>query len=228
MVGTLAGAATALWLGILTSLSPCPLATNVAAVSYVARHVDEKRRLLLAASGYVMGRALAYTAIGSLVVWGLLNTPGVSAALQRHMNQILGPVLVVAGMFIVGLLEISFSTTAGTEATRERAAKGGVLGALALGALFALSLCPISAALFFGSLIPLSAAEGSAVVLPLLYGIGTGIPVLAIAVPLALGIQAAGSWLDRIQAFERWSRRVTGVVFIAVGIYYSVRFIFLT
>jgi hypothetical protein len=228
MLGTLPGAAAALWLGILTSISPCPLATNVAAVSYVGRHVGEKRKLLLAAGGYVVGRSLAYAIVGGLVVWGLLNTPGVSTILQRHMNQVLGPVLVVAGMVVVGLIDVPFSTSAGTDEARERAAKGGVLGAVALGGLFALSFCPVSAALFFGSLIPLSASEGSAILLPVLYGVGTGIPVLAVAVPLALGVQAVGSWLGRIETVELWSRRVTGVAFIAVGLYYSVRFIFLT
>ncbi len=228
MLGTLGGVATALWLGMLTSISPCPLATNVAAVSYVGRHVNEKRNLLLAAAGYVAGRSLAYAVVGGLVVWGLLNTPGLSAVLQRHMNQILGPVLVVAGMMVVGLIDLPLSTSAGTDEAKERAAKGGVFGAVALGGLFALSFCPVSAALFFGSLIPLSASEGSAVLLPVVYGVGTGIPVLAVALPLALGVQAVGGWLDRITAFELWSRRVTGSVFIAVGVYYSVRFIFLT
>ena len=227
MLGALAGTATALWLGILTSISPCPFATNVAAVSYVARHVGEKRKLLLAAGGYVAGRSLAYAVVGGLVVWGLLNTPGVSALLQRHMNQLLGPVLVVAGMVVVGLIDVSFSTSAGTDEARERAAKGGVIGAVALGALFALSFCPVSAALFFGSLLPLSVSEGSVVLLPVVYGVGTGIPVLAVAVPLALGAQAVGGWLDRIRTFELWSRRITGAVFILVGVYYSVLFIFL-
>ena len=227
MLDTLVGVTTALWLGILTSLSPCPLATNVAAVSYVSRQVGEKRKLLLAAGGYVAGRSLAYAVVGGLVVWGLLNTPGLSGVLQRYMNQVLGPVLVVAGMVVVGLIDLSFSTSAGTDDAKERAAKGGVLGAAALGGLFALSFCPVSAALFFGSLIPLSTSEGSAVLLPVIYGVGTGIPVLAVAVPLALGVRAVGGWLDRIKTFEMWSRRATGVVFIVVGLYYSVRFIFL-
>jgi len=227
MLGALGGVATALWLGILTSASPCPLATNVAAVSYVGRHVGEKRKLLLAAAGYVVGRSLAYAVVGGLVVWGLLTIPGLSAILQRHMNQILGPVLVVAGMVVAGLVELPFSTSVGTDETRQRAAQGGVLGAVALGGLFALSFCPVSAALFFGSLIPLSASEGSSVLLPMVYGVGTGIPVLGVAVPLALGVQAVGGWLDRIRTFEVWGRRITGVVFIAVGVYYSTRFIFL-
>ncbi len=172
--------ATALWLGILTSISPCPLATNIAAVSYIARRIDRPRLVLLSAFTYSLGRAVAYAAVSAVVVLGLLSVPGVSQFLQRYMNKLLGPLLVLVGMYLLGLL-ISFgvSTTAGSDELRKKAAEGGVLGAALLGALFALSFCPVSAALFFGSLVPLSLQHGSKVVLPVVYGLGTALPVVA-------------------------------------------------
>ena len=220
-------AATALWLGILTSISPCPLATNVAAVSYIARQIERPRQVVLSAVSYSLGRAFAYALVCAVVVLGLLSIPGLSQALQRYMNKLLGPLLVLVGMYLLGLIAFRFSTTAGSDGLRRKASEGGPGGAALLGALFALSFCPVSAALFFGSLVPLSIRHGSKVVLPVVYGLGTALPVVLLALVAMGGTKALSGALKKVGAFEVWARRVTGVVFLAVGIYLSVRFVFL-
>jgi cytochrome c biogenesis protein CcdA len=220
-------AATALWLGILTSISPCPLATNIAAVSYIARRVDRPRQVLLSAFSYSLGRAFAYAAVSAIVVLGLLSIPGLSQALQRYMNKALGPLLILVGMYLLGLISFGFSTAAGSDDLRKKAAEGGPGGAALLGALFALSFCPVSAALFFGSLVPLSLQHGSKVVLPVVYGFGTALPVVLLALAATGGTTALSGVLKKVGTFEVWARRVTGIVFLAVGIYLSVRFVFL-
>lgn len=217
----------ALWLGVLTSISPCPLATNIAAVSFVGRHAGRPARVLLAGSAYVLGRALAYATLAAAVVAGLLAIPAVSQALQRHLNQALGPILVVVGMLLSGLVPFGFSSSLGSERLRERAARHGALGAGLLGVLFALSFCPVSAALYFGSLIPLATAAQSPLVLPSLYGVGTGLPVLAAAALIAAGSKAVGSLVQRAAPFDLWARRITGGVLIAIGIYLTIRHVFL-
>jgi cytochrome c biogenesis protein CcdA len=220
-------AATALWLGILTSISPCPLATNVAAVSYLARRVDRPRLVLISAFTYSLGRALAYAAVCAVVVLGLLSVPGLSQFLQRYMNKVLGPLLVLVGMYLLDLIRFGISTTAGSDELRKKAAEGGARGAALLGALFALSFCPVSAALFFGSLVPLSLKHGSKVVLPVVYGFGTALPVVVLALVATGGTKALSAALKKVGTFEARARRVTGLVFVAVGIYLSVRFVFL-
>lgn len=219
--------ATALWLGVLTSISPCPLATNVAAVSYLARRADRPRLVLLSAFTYSLGRALAYAAVGAVVVLGLLSVPGLSQFLQRYVNKLLGPILVVVGMYLLDLIRLGVSTNAGSEDLRKKAAEGGAWGAALLGALFALSFCPVSAALFFGSLVPLSLQHGSKVVLPVVYGFGTALPVALLALVATGGTKALGAAMTKVGTFEVWARRLTGLVFVAVGIYLSVRFVFL-
>ena len=225
--GLLIASAAALWLGVLTSISPCPLATNIAAVSFIARQVGRARLALLSGTAYIAGRAIAYSALGTLVVAGVLSVPGLSTFLQRYMNKALGPLLILVGMFLLDLLGLNFSNVVGSEALRQRAGRSGVAGAFLLGVLFALSFCPISAALFFGSLIPLSLREGSRVLLPLVYGIGTGLPVLLLALPIAWGSEVAGRAFQRLTAFERWARLTTGVVFVIIGIYLTMKFVFL-
>ena len=222
-----AATATALWLGVLTSISPCPLATNVAAISYIGRRVDRPRLVLLSALTYSLGRAIAYAAVSAVVVLGLLSVPGLSQFLQRYLNKVLGPLLVLVGMYLLDLLRTGVSTTAGSDELRKKAAEGGAFGAMVLGALFALSFCPVSAALFFGSLVPLSLQHGSKVVLPAVYGLGTALPVVLLALVATGGAKTLSAAMRRVGTLGGWARRITGLVFVAVGIYLSVRFVFL-
>jgi cytochrome c biogenesis protein CcdA len=218
--GYLLGALSALWLGVLTSVSPCPLATNIAAVSFVGRRVDRPRLVVLAGVIYSLGRMLAYLALGFAIVAGLLSMPAVSRFLQTHLNRLLGPVLILTGMVLLDLLPLPALASPGGR-YQGLAERGGVWGAGLLGFLFALALCPASAAIFFGSLIPLSLSFDSRVAFPALFGLGTAIPVLIFAFTLAAGTRSVGKLFDAVQRLERWIRTATGVLFVAVGIWYS-------
>jgi cytochrome c-type biogenesis protein len=219
-------ALSALWFGILTSVSPCPLATNITAISFVSRRTGSPRGVLLSGLLYTLGRALVYTAIGVLLVQSLLSAPTVSLTLQTWMNRLLGPVLILVGMVLLGLLRISVRSRGVNERLRRRVERWGLLGALGLGAVFALSFCPVSATLFFGSLLPLAVKHGSGVLLPLIYGIGTAIPVVVFAIVLAFGARWLGKAFERVTQMERWMRTVTGVVFVGVGIYMSLVYVY--
>jgi cytochrome c biogenesis protein CcdA len=220
------GAASAFWLGILTSISPCPLATNIAAVSFIGKQFTSAPRVALSGLFYVLGRMLAYLGLGSALVAGLLSAPQLSVFLQRYMNRILGPILILVGMVLLELLRFSLPGGAVGQRMQERAGKGGMWGAGFLGIIFALSLCPVSAALFFGSLIPLSVKHGSAVVYPLLFGVGTGLPVIVFAMMIALGAKSIGTLFRQLTRVELWARRITGAIFVAVGIYFVLVYIF--
>ena len=219
-------AATAVWLGILTSISPCPLASNIVAIAYIGKGLANTRRVIMAGLLYTAGRMFTYAVLGVLLAASLASIVGVSDALLRHMNQLLGPVLIIAGMFVLELLKWNPGTGGICERVQRGADRWGLWGAAALGSVFALSFCPVSAALFFGSLIPLAIASGAWVVMPSLYGIGTGLPVLGFAFLAAFGAGAISSVFDRVARVELWARRITGVVFIAVGVYYSLTQIF--
>jgi cytochrome c-type biogenesis protein len=218
--------ASALWMGILTSISPCPLATNVAAISFVGRRVGNPRQVFLAGLLYTLGRSLAYLVLGVLLVGSLLSVPHVSHVLQKYMNKILGPILILAGMFLLEMLQVNLPGFSISGGMQQRVEAWGVWGASALGAIFALSFCPVSAALFFGSLVPLAIKAGSSVLLPSLYGVGTALPVLVFAVLIALGAHAVSKVLDKLALVERWTRWATAVIFIGVGVYYCLVYIF--
>jgi len=213
------GAASAFWFGLLTSISPCPLATNITAMSFVGRRVGSPGKVLLAGVLYTVGRALTYMTLGALLVASLLSAPRLSLVLQRTMNKALGPILIVVGVLLLGVIPLRLPSSGLSQRIGERIAKWGPFGALLLGALFALTFCPVSAAFFFGSLLPLAVEQQSPVLLPALFGIGTAIPVLGFAVAIALGAKSLGKVFGKIAKIERWVRLATGVVFIGVGIY---------
>lgn len=218
---------TAAWLGILTSISPCPLATNIAAVSFIARRIERPRAALVTGLLYALGRSAVYVVLGALLVSSMLAAPSVSHWLQKYMNKLLGPVLILVGMVLLGLIALPGGGNGWSARAGQRVQNWGIWSGLALGIVFALSFCPSSAALFFGSLLPLSVKAESSVLLPTVYGVSTALPVIAFAVLIAFGAQAVGKAFDRLSAFERWARRVTGALFILLGIYFTLRFVFM-
>ncbi len=224
MDSALGASATALWLGLLTSVSPCPLAANIAAMSYVGREVGSRRRTLLGGLLYTLGRALAYAALAAILVGGLLSIPQVALFLQAHMNRVLGPLLILVGIVLLEWLPIPGFGSGLYDRAGTRLAKAGLVGALPLGAVLALAFCPVSAGLFFGALIPLAVQHRSAVWLPTVYGLGTGLPVVVFAVLVSAGVAWVGAAFHRLQSVERWARYVTAVIVIVVGIYYTWRF----
>ena len=220
--------AAAFGLGILTAISPCPLTTNIAAISFLGRQASSPRRVLASGVLYSLGRIMAYVALGAILVAGLLSAPGVSSFLSRHMNNLLGPVLVVSGLFILGLLDVHMGMLVPAGKLQGWAEKGGALTSFLLGVVFALAFCPTSAALFFGGLVPLAIKNSSPVFLPVAYGLATGLPVMLFAFVVALASNAVGRVFDSVVQVEKWTRRGAGALFIGVGVYYSIVFVFLS
>ena len=212
---------TALWLGILTSFSPCPLATNVAAVGWLAGAGANPSRTVGAGVLYSLGRAVAYALLGGLLTASLLSAVGTARFLQYDLNRVLGPVLILTGMILLDLLRVPMPAIDLESKGRWVVVHGRGYGAFLLGALFAMSFCPVSAALFFGSLLPLATSEASPWILPAVYGVGTALPVLVLAVMLAFGAQWVGRAFHKVEMVERVVRRMTGVLFVGAGLYLS-------
>ena len=247
MVTYLLYALAALYLGVLTSISPCPLATNIAAISYIGRKVEDPRLVIHAGLLYTLGRCLLYLGLATLLAATALSIPAVSLFLQRYMHLLLGPIFLILGMFLVGLITVTSGGTMISQGMQKRIDAMGVWGALLLGILFAVSFCPTSAAWFFGLLalimgsqaeaitavltkvgisLPEATLPGSTVVLPLIYGVGTAVPVLLVAFLLAYSAQSVGKTYNVLSKVEWWARMTTGWVFIALGVYFDAKYIF--
>ncbi|MFC1568676.1 aromatic aminobenezylarsenical efflux permease ArsG family transporter [bacterium] len=213
----------AIWLGILTSISPCPLATNIAAMSFLVRQVEDRKKALIQALAYTLGRTLTYILLGSILVSSARLIPKIAMFLQRVMHTVLGPVLIAVGLILLNIFHLPIFKGLLNQEKQKRLGQSGWPGALALGILFALSFCPVSAALFFGSTLGLAMQHQSRFLIPGLYGFGTALPVVGFALLLSLGVQHLASAFNRITSFENWARKISGVIFIIAGIYLLIR-----
>jgi cytochrome c biogenesis protein CcdA len=215
------GFASALWLGILTSISPCPLASNVAAISFLSKKIIHPVLVLIAGLAYTLGRMVSYAILGWIIISSLLSVPQVAQFLQKYMGKALGPLLILTGLILLEIVTIRLPGLLLSQKHHNKLAESGAPGAFLLGFIFALAFCPISAALFFGSLVPLALNSKSGIVLPFIYGIGTGLPVLMFAVAIALGVTSLSRWFRKLTKLEYYMRIVTGVIFVLVGVYYT-------
>ncbi len=219
-------ALSALLLGLITAISPCPLATNIAAIGYVSRRVTDRRYAVITGVLYTLGRMFSYSVIGVIIIVAGLEIPGVASFLQDFGDRALGPILIVVGVIMLIADRISLGLGGGRlSALGAKVASWGMLGGFLLGVLFALAFCPYSAALFFGVLIPLSLKSAGGVALPAVYAIGTGLPVLAFGVLISLSVARVSAWLNAVTRAERIIRVAASIVFIAVGIYLAVLWI---
>lgn len=210
----------ALWLGILTSISPCPLAANIAAVSFLSKKVTHPAMVFLSGLAYTLGRMVAYAALGWVLISSLLSVHELAQFVQNAMSKALGPLLMVTGLLLLEIITLKLPSFTLSPKYSNRLGESGAPGAFLLGFVLALAFCPISAALFFGSLISLALNSKIGIALPFVYGIGTGVPVLIFAMAIALGVTSMSHWFQRITRLEYYSRRITGVIFILVGLYY--------
>lgn len=221
-----AAAVTALWMGVITSVSPCPLATNIAALTYISKHSGSHRLAVLAHGGlYALGRALAYIVIGFLLVKSLLSAPSFSFFMQKYGSQALSPLLVLAGMYMLDMFGRGFEGVSLLDLSKFKAGSGA-FSSLLMGFAFALAFCPMAAALYFGVIIPLAAKNSAPFSLPLLYGLGTALPVAAIAVVLDLGFKKMSAVTSLAGKFQACAKPVTAWVFIACGVYLGLKYIF--
>ncbi len=211
---------TALWLGVLASVSPCPLAANMAAFSFIQKDGGSPKRVLISGGLYSAGRMVAFALLGSLVISGLLAIPEASIIMQRYMNRIIGPILIIIGIFVLDLLEIGRNRGV----AQHLASKGifrGLSGSFLMGILFAMALCPVSAALFFGGLIPLAADAGSKVLFPALFGLGSALPVAVLSLVFSFGAMTVSRSIGAVYTIQRIIQISSGVILVLTGIYFS-------
>jgi cytochrome c biogenesis protein CcdA len=213
----------ALWLGILTSISPCPLATNIAAVAFLGRRVDRQAAVVWSSVAYIAGRMAAYTLLAIALAAGIFSAPAVAEFLRTRIEGLIGPGLIVVGMLVAGWLPLEIPGLGNINSLGARLAERGFIGEFLMGAVFALAFCPVSAALFFGGLLPTVIRSGSTVVLPVFYGIGTALPVIVAVALLACGLGMASERLRRLQNIGSRLQQWTGWILIAVGIWLTVR-----
>ncbi|MFN3756076.1 MAG: aromatic aminobenezylarsenical efflux permease ArsG family transporter [Flavobacterium sp.] len=210
----------ALAIGMLTAIAPCPLATNITATAYIAKTIDSKRKVVLSGVLYTLGRLLSYTLIAAVILFGAIKFH-IAKVFQGNGEKFLGPVLIVLGLIMLDLIKINFFKGSSlTDRLSERFKDKGMLGSFFMGALFALAFCPYSGALFFGMLIPLMISSEFGLLVPILFSLGTGLPVIFFAFIIAFSFQKLAIYFNALTKVEKWMRKIAGLAFLATGIYY--------
>jgi len=208
-------------LGLLMAISPCPLATNIAAIAYISQRVTERKYAVTTSILYTLGRMLAYSVIGILIIKAGFEIPGLASALQNTGDKILGPVLIAVGVIILNINRLRFGSGHNRlSSLGEKVSRWGMAGGFLLGVLFALAFCPYSAVLYFGILIPLSLKTAGGIALPAVFAIGTGLPVLIFGIALSFGVTRVSAWFNSLTKAQDTIRKATSWVLIGIGIYY--------
>lgn len=211
---------TAIILGLMTAISPCPLATNITATAYISKNLSSKRRILLSGLIYSLGRAFSYTTIGVILYLGASKFH-LSRFFQQNGEKFLGPLLIIVGLIMLGVIKFNFLGKFNfQEKIAERFKDNGLWGSFILGVVFALAFCPYSGALFFGMLIPITISSPTGLYLPFVFALGTGLPVIIFTYLLAYAAHKVGSAFTTITKIEKVMRIIAGLVFVLTGLYY--------
>lgn len=214
---------TAVILGLMTAISPCPLATNISAIGFISRDLKVPKRVFLNGIVYTLGRVISYTGLALIIFFGA-SKMNVSMLFQGWGEKLLGPVMILIGLFMLDVIKLKLPGLSGLTDKIGEKSKGSYWSTLLLGMVFALAFCPYSGVLYFVMLIPITVASASGLYLPVLFAIATGLPVIVFAWLLAYAVGNVGKLYNQIKTFELWFRRVVSVIFIVVGIYYVLIF----
>ena len=206
-------------LGIMTAISPCTLATNITAIGFISKDLENRKRIFYNGLWYTLGRAISYTALGVILYFGASKFQ-IAKLFQSNGEKFLGPLLIIVGILMLDFIKIKFPGFSGLSDKIEKNNKSNWWTALLLGIVFALAFCPYSGVLYFGMLIPMTISSASGLFLPFIFAIATGLPVIIIAYLLAFSISSVGGFYNKVKIFEKWFRRVVSILFILVGLYY--------
>lgn len=211
-------------LGLMTSISPCPLATNITATAFISKNMSDKRLVFLSGIIYSLGRALSYTVIGLVLFFGASQFK-INRFFNQNGEKFLGPLLIILGLIMLNVIRLNFlNKTNFTKKLSEKFKDKGLLGSFLIGAIFALAFCPYSGALYFGMLIPMTVTSADGLYLPIVFAFGTGLPVILFTYLLAFTAGSIGVFYNKITKIEKVMRLVAGVVFILTGLYYVLIF----
>lgn len=215
---------TALLLGLLTAISPCPLATNIAAIGYISRDIESRKKIFMNGLLYALGRIIAYTVLGVILITILREGTsmfGIQKNIAKYGELIIGPALLLIGLYMLVADRINLPKF-GFNGNAEGLARHGSLGAMLLGILFALAFCPTSGIFYFGMLIPMSATAAEGYLLPIIFAVATALPVLAVSWILAFSFKRIGSFYGKLKTLQKWLNLIVAVLFLIIGIYYCI------
>ena len=211
----------AFFIGLMTAISPCPLATNITAIAYISKKIDNGKHTVITGVVYTLGRMFTYVLLASLIVYIGVNVQSISLSLQKYGERLIGILLIFIGLVMLNIIRLSFIKSSGKlDKIKERLSEKGYLGSFLLGVIFALAFCPFSAVLFFGMLIPLALKFSDGILIPSVFAFATGLPVILLSIVLVFSVSKLSNIMKKVELVEKYTRLIVGWIFIIVGAYY--------
>jgi len=215
----------ALILGLMTAISPCPMATNITAIGFLSKEVSDRQRVFTSGLIYTLGRVFSYTALAFILFLGA-DQFSISLNFQRYGQKLIGPLLILIGLLMIGVLKLNFPGFSSLTRRMEEKKKHSFWDVFLIGVLFALAFCPYSGVIFFGMLVPMTITSAPGLLLPVIFAIATALPVILFAWLIAFAISKVGNVYDKLKIIERWFRRIIASLFLVTGTYYTVTILF--
>ncbi|MFA6812768.1 MAG: aromatic aminobenezylarsenical efflux permease ArsG family transporter [Bacteroidaceae bacterium] len=219
---------TAFLLGILTAVSPCPLATNITSIGYISKHIENRSKIFWSGVLYALGRVTSYTILGAIIISILREGSSMFAiqkAISNYGEMFIAPALILIGLFMLFGDKLNLPRFGFTQ-TQKAGKLKGLWGSFCIGMLFAMAFCPTSGMFYFGMLMPMSAAQTGGYFLPVVFAIATSLPVIIVGWILAYSVSKIGKFYNHVQVFQKWFSRLIAFLFIVVGIYYAITLYF--
>jgi len=214
----------AFFIGLMNAISPCPMATNITAIAYISKKIDNSKHTLLVGTLYTLGRMFTYVILASAIVWFGLNVQIISLSLQKYSDKIIGPFFILLGLVMLNIIKIHlFKKSDKFNNFKEKIAQNGYFGSFMLGSVLALAFCPFSAVLFFGMLIPLALSTSDTILVPAVFAIATGLPVISFSFILVYSTNKIGATINYTKKIERIVRIIIAAIIISIGLYYTLR-----
>lgn len=208
-------------LGLITSLGPCTLSTNISAVAFIGKEAQSRSRVFFGGLVYSLGRAVTYFLVALPFYFGA-EALNLTAFLTRYGEMFIGPLLILVGVVMLDWIPIPFPAFSKLKSQLEANPQKGFRSHFLLGVVFALAFCSYSGVMYFGLLIPMTVQSTAGLLLPIAFALGTGFTVILFAALIAFAFQAVSCWFLRIKQSEIWLRRVVAVVFMGVGMWQMV------
>ena len=215
--------ASALLFGLIGSTAPCQLSSSAATLAFLSRGAADPRKVWAQTLAYVAGKMTVYLIVGGVMVMLGLQLNQISQTAIPVIGlarRAMGPLLIIVGLFMLGLLNIQLSVGArlSTWLDKKVGRQRGILPAYLMGIAFSFAFCPTLFWLFFGLTIPLAIASTGGIVLPAVFAIGTALPIIGLAALMASGAINLSQFLKRFKAADVWIQRATGIIFILIGL----------
>ncbi|MCX6749894.1 MAG: aromatic aminobenezylarsenical efflux permease ArsG family transporter [Candidatus Pacearchaeota archaeon] len=209
------------FIGLMTAISPCPLATNITAIAYISKKIDNGKHTLITGFVYTLGRMFTYVLLASLIVYIGINVQSISLGLQKYGERLIGILLVFIGLVMLNVIKLNFLKGKGRlDKIKEKLSEKGYFGSFLLGVIFALAFCPFSAVLFFGMLIPLALQYSDGILIPSVFAFATGLPVILLSFVLVFSVSKLSNIMKKVELVEKYTRFIVGLIFVIVGAYY--------